>query len=209
MLSWKETQKIAKRYKLPAGKAVLAKTEEEAAKAAKKMFPVALKIVSVGIVHKSDIGGVITGISSEAETRKAFRQLTKCAKKRLPRAKIEGVLVQKMVSGIELVVGASIDPQFGPVVMFGAGGLFVEAMNDVSFRVAPINRQDAEEMLTETKVYEIMKGYRGKRYNINAVVDILLKASRIISKKVVKELDLNPVIVNQKAAEIVDIRLVR
>jgi acyl-CoA synthetase (NDP forming) len=209
MLGWKESQKIAKQYRLPVSKAVLVKKEEDAVKAAKKLFPVALKIVSKDIIHKSDVGGVAVGLSCEADIRKAFREIIRSVKKKRPQAKIDGVLVQKMASGIELIVGAKIDEQFGPVVMFGAGGVMVEVMNDVAFRVAPISAKEAEKMVRETMIYKILAGSRGKKYNTKGVADTILKASKIITSKKIKELDFNPVIANQETAEIVDLRLIK
>lgn len=209
LFSWKETQRVVRQYKLPLAKAVLAKTEEEAVAAAKKLSPAAMKIISPDIAHKSDIGGVITEINCEEEAGNAFRQIMRNAKKKKPKAKIEGILVQKMERGVELVIGAKIDATFGPVVMFGAGGVMVETLKDVAFRVAPVNKKDAVEMIKETAVYELLKGSRRKKYSIKSAAQVIAKASKIIMAKKISELDFNPVIVNSQKAEIADIRLIK
>ncbi len=132
-------------------------------------------------------------------------------KKHKPEAKIVGILVQEMAPhSTEVIVGATKDPQFGPALMFGLGGVFVEVLKDVSFRIAPITKSDAQEMITEVKGYPILTGYRGQPpADINAIAEILLKTSMLVmDHQEIKELDLNPILVYEKGAKTVDARII-
>jgi len=132
-------------------------------------------------------------------------------KKHKADAKVEGILVQEMApASTEVIVGAVKDPQFGPAVMFGIGGIFVEVLKDVTFRIAPINEDEAREMITEVKAYPLLKGYRNlPPADINTIVDILLKTSRLVTEhQEIKELDLNPIMVYEKGAKTVDARII-
>jgi acyl-CoA synthetase (NDP forming) len=144
-------------------------------------FPVALKIISPDVIHKSDSGGVKLSISSVSEVKKAYEEILKKIKKQYPTAVVHGISVQKMVrAGAEVIVGTSKDPQFGPVIMFGLGGIFVELLKDVSFRVIPVERRDVQEMIQEIKGYPLLQGYRGKEpANIAALVEIIPFTIRI------------------------------
>jgi len=203
--------KLAARYRIPLAKTLLAKNEKQAALFAKKLYPVVLKIASPDIVHKVDSGGVLLGIQDEKALKESFSRIISSAKKRNPKAKIDGILVQQFIqnNGTELIIGAKTDPQFGPVVMFGLGGIFVEVMKDVSFRLAPIERKDAQEMMKEIKGYRILEGVRGRKpVNIKALEDLLVSVSRMMwSNKKIKELDLNPVFADEKKATAVDMRV--
>jgi len=210
LFDFNKTINLLDKYKIHYPKSKIAKTLEQAKKFAKEIrFPVVLKIISKDIVHKSDFGGVKANIKDEDELVSAYEGIVKSVKKKLPRAKIEGILVQKMEQGTEVIIGMKNDPQFGPVLMFGLGGIFVEVLKDISFRVAPINVHEAEEMVNEIKGSKILKGARGEKpVKISALVDLLMKVSKLsIENKKIVELDLNPVFVDEKSAKVVDVRI--
>ena len=174
-------------------------------------FPVVLKIVSPDILHKSDVGGVRIGLANSSQVGKAYREIIAAAKQSNPRACIEGIAVQKMVgAGVEVIIGMSKDPQFGPVIMFGLGGILVELLKDVSFRVVPLNRRDANEMIREVKSYPLLDGFRGQDpVNIPLLEEMILKVSDFAERNPeIKELDLNPVIVSKDTAVAVDARII-
>jgi acetyl-CoA synthetase (ADP-forming) len=190
----------------------LAKNEDQAVKFAEKIgFPVVLKIVSPDIMHKSDVGGVIVNLKDADSVQNAYQQIMKNVKKHNVNAKIIGVLVQEMApASTEVIVGSIKDPQFGPALMFGLGGIFVEVLKDVTFRIAPITEEEAHEMITEVKAYPLLKGYRNTPpADIDAIVQILLKTSKLVTEhQEIKELDLNPIMVYEKGAKTVDARIV-
>ena len=205
-----EARQILEHYKIPLAKWGLAKKVTDATDLSKKFgFPVVLKIVSRDIIHKADVGGIFLNLNSEIEVEHAFNQIIKNVKKHNPKTRIDGIIVQKMINGgQEVIVGGKKDPQFGQVMMFGGGGAFVELLEDVAFRVVPVSKKDAEEMMQETKFYQILKGFRGKKYDVSSVLDILLKASKLLEQNPgITELDLNPVIVCQEKAFVVDARI--
>jgi acetate---CoA ligase (ADP-forming) subunit beta len=207
-----EAKTICMEYDIPVTTFKLAKNEKEAAKFAEQIgFPVVLKIVSPEIIHKSDAGGVMINLKNASEVQDAYRKILENAKKHNAAAQIDGVLVQEMApQSTEVIVGAIKDPQFGQTLMFGLGGIFVELLKDVTFRIAPITQQDAEEMITEVKAYPLLKGYRNTPpTDINAIVKILLNTSKLIMDyPEIKELDLNPVMAYEKGAKIVDARII-
>jgi len=190
----------------------LAKNEVEAVKFAEKIgYPVVLKIVSPDILHKSDVGGVIVNLKDAKEVRNAYKQILQNVKKHKAKAKITGILVQEMAPpSTEVIVGAIKDSQFGPSIMFGLGGIFVEVLKDVTFRVAPITEDEAREMITEVKAYPLLKGYRNQPpVDIDAIVKILLNTSKLVMEhQEIKELDLNPIMVYEKGAKTVDARII-
>lgn len=190
----------------------LAGNAEEAVAVSRELhYPVALKIVSPEIIHKSDIGGVKLGLRSAAQVRKAYDQLMETARQKAPGARILGVSVQRMATpGIEVIIGMSKDPQFGPVLMFGLGGILVEVLKDVSFRIVPLNERDAREMVREIKAYPVLEGFRGREPgDIAFLEETLLKVSRFVeSTPEIKELDLNPIIVYRDGGVAVDARIV-
>ena len=174
-------------------------------------FPVVLKIASPDITHKSDAGGVKTGLKSKAEVTKAFREIMASAGEKYPKAKIDGVAVESQAKpGVELIVGMFKDAQFGPVVMFGLGGIFVEVLKDVSFRIIPIERRDATEMIKEIKGYALLQGYRGQEpAHLPSLEKILLKVSDFVEKTPeINEIDLNPVFAYKDSAVAADARIV-
>ncbi|MBR9986767.1 MAG: acetate--CoA ligase family protein [Desulfosarcina sp.] len=189
----------------------LTRTAEEAAEAAAAMGgKVVLKIASPDILHKSDAKGVQLNLSGKDQVKKAFREIVENAKAYKADARIEGVLISPMVGkGIEVIIGTKIDDQFGPVIMYGLGGVLVEILKDVSFRVLPISRRSAQRMIAETKSHPILDGVRGdKPYDKKALVDLLLVCSEIIEAyPQIQEMDLNPVIIHHEGLNIVDARI--
>jgi acyl-CoA synthetase (NDP forming) len=207
-----EAKTICAEYGIPVPRFELATNEEEATQYAKKIgFPVVLKIVSPDIIHKSDAGGVMINLTSSAEAQNAYKKIIENAKKYDKAAKIVGVTVQEMIpQSTEVIIGSIKDAQFGQTVMFGLGGIFVEIYKDVAFRIAPITKEDAQEMLTEIKAYPLLKGFRNTPpLDTDAIVNILLKVSALImDHQEIKELDLNPVIVYPKGAKTADARII-
>jgi acetyl-CoA synthetase (ADP-forming) len=207
-----EAKTICMEYAIPVTKFKLAKIESEATEFAEELgFPVVLKIVSPDIIHKSDAGGVMVNLKSKVEVQDAYRKILENAKKYKATAKIAGVLVQEMApQSTEVIIGAIKDPQFGQTLMFGLGGIFVELLKDVTFRVAPITREDAHEMITEVKAYPLLKGYRNTPpADIDAIINILLSTSKLIMDyPEIKELDLNPIMAYADGAKTVDARII-
>jgi acetyl-CoA synthetase (ADP-forming) len=190
----------------------LAASRSEAASISRQLgFPVALKIASPDILHKNDAGGVRLGLETPEQVEEACDEILSNASQKYPRAKVHGISVQKMVvPGVEVIIGMNKDIQFGPVLMFGLGGLWVEILEDIALRVTPITRKDAGEMIREIKGYRLLTGYRGQEpVNIPALEDMLLAASAFVEENtVVKELDLNPVIARGDGAVAVDARVI-
>jgi acyl-CoA synthetase (NDP forming) len=207
-----ESKRILKQAGISVVETKLAKTQKEAVSISQKIgFPVALKIASPDVVHKTDSGGVKLSINSVAEVKKAYDEILKKVKRQYPHAVVHGVSVQKMIRpGTEVIVGTSKDPQFGPVIMFGLGGIFVELLKDVSFRVIPVEQRDAQEMIKEIKGYPLLQGYRGKEpANISVLVEIILKISKLIEENPqIKELELNPIFAYRNKAVAVDARII-
>lgn len=206
-----ESRELLDFYKIPLVKANLAKTADEAVALSKRMnYPVVLKIVSPQILHKTDVGGVALNVSSDDGVRKAFDSIMKSVKKKVPKAKIEGILVEKMISGgQEIIIGGKDDSAFGKVLMFGLGGIFTEVFDDVSIRMVPINRNECLNMVKETKGYKILSGYRGKIYDVDSIVNVMLKVSNMLEEnKEIKELDINPLVVSETGAVAVDARVI-
>jgi acyl-CoA synthetase (NDP forming) len=207
-----ESKELLKQAGVPVVETRLAKDQKNAALLSQKIgFPVALKIVSPDIIHKTDANAVRLSLNNVGEVKAAYNQVVKAVKKHYPHALIHGVSVQKMVRpGTEVIVGTSKDPQFGPVIMFGLGGIFVELLKDVSFRIIPIVPKDAEEMMKEIKGYPLLQGYRGKEpSNIPALVEMILKISHLIEENPqIKELELNPIFAYRDGVLAVDARIV-
>jgi acyl-CoA synthetase (NDP forming) len=207
-----EAKTVCIEYGIPVTKFQLAKNEGEAVESAEKIgYPIVLKVVSPDIIHKSDVGGVVVNLRNADEVRSAYKQILVNVRKHKAKAKIVGILVQEMApSSTEVIVGAIKDPQFGPTLMFGLGGVFVEVLKDVTFRIAPIADDEAREMISEVKAYPLLKGYRNTPpADIDAIVKILLKTSQLVmDHQEIKELDLNPIMVYKKGAKVVDARII-
>ena len=190
----------------------LAASREEAISISKQLgFPVVMKIASPDILHKSDAGGVKLGLKTAKQVGKAYDDIMEGISQKYARAIIWGVSVQKMARpGVEVVMGMSRDAQFGPVLMFGLGGTLVEILKDVSFRITPLTRNDAGEMIREIKGYPLLEGYRGREpVDVPNLEELLLKVSDFVEQNpVVKELDLNPIFAYRDGAVAVDARIV-
>jgi acetyl-CoA synthetase (ADP-forming) len=207
-----ESKTIMKLYKLPVTKFEIAETEDAAVKAAEVIgFPVVLKILSPDVIHKSDVGGVLVNIKDVNEVREGYQTIITSVKKHKENARIRGIFVEEFAQkGVEVIIGAIKDPQFGPALMFGLGGIFVEVLKDVSFRVAPITKYDAKEMIHEIKGYPILTGIRGQEArDIKALTKILLQVSKlVVDYPVINQLDLNPIFSYAKGAKCVDARII-
>ncbi len=174
-------------------------------------YPVVLKIVSPDIIHKTDVGGVKLGIKDDEGVRDAYDEIIRNVQERQPDALIEGILVQEMATpSTEVIVGGLQDPQFGPAVMFGLGGIFVEVFKDVSFRIAPLEIYEAFDMIHEIKGAKILKGFRGREAaDIAALTQTLVQVSDImVSLEGIKEIELNPLFVYPKGVKAVDARVI-
>jgi 4-hydroxybutyryl-CoA synthetase (ADP-forming) len=209
-----EGYEVLRAYGFPTPKSILGATEDECVKAAKEIgYPVVMKIASPDIIHKSDAGGVKVGVKSDDELRAAFRAITESAKRYKADAKIKGVLVQEMVKAAkETILGASQDPTFGPVIMFGLGGIYVEVLKDVVFRVAPIDEREAAGMVESIKTIKLLKGVRGEKpSDQKAIADSLQRLSQlVVDFPEIKEFDINPLLVLEegKGARVVDARII-
>lgn len=207
-----EAKAVCQEYGIPVTKVKVSKNAEEAAEFSAQIgYPVVLKIVSPDVIHKFDVGGVILDVNSKEEAKNGFNQILENVKKHKPNAQIDGILIQEMApSSTEVIVGCIKDAQFGPTLMFGFGGTFVEVMKDVSFRIAPIDEADAREMMTEVKAYPILQGCRGQPpADIETLTKILLNVSKlVIDYAEIRELDLNPIMVYEKGAKTVDARII-
>ncbi len=205
-LSFEDTKNLLEKYEIPLVKGkVISSCDEAVAFAKESGFPLVLKISSPKILHKSDISGVILNIQNKESLSLAFDKINKLAK-----TKKTQILIQKQKQGIEIIIGAKRDPVFGPIIMFGSGGIFVELFKDVSFRLAPITKKEAGQMIQETKGYKLLSGFRGnEKANLEKIKDILVSASQLITKENIKEIDLNPVIANSKETLIVDAKILK
>jgi acyl-CoA synthetase (NDP forming) len=190
----------------------LATSKEQAVAIAKELgLPVVLKIASADVVHKSDAGGVKLGLKTAAQVGKAYDDIMKSIKAAFPNAKIEGVSVQTMArTGVEVIIGMSKDAQFGPVLMFGLGGVLVEILKDVAFRIVPLVKRDAKEMIREIKGFPLLQGYRGSEpVDVENLENMLLKVSEFVDKTpAIKEIDLNPIFAYKDGAVAVDARVI-
>lgn len=192
-----ESKQVLEAWEIPTTEARLAGNKLEAVRAARTIkYPVVAKIASPEILHKSDAGGVKVGLASEIEVRHAFDDIIANAKAQYPEADIWGVTIQEFVPRErEVIIGVTQDPSFGPTLMFGLGGIWVEALEDVSFRLPPISEEEAHEMIQEIKGYSILTGVRGEEpADINALAGILQKVSQLVLvSNQISEIDLNPV----------------
>jgi len=207
-----EAKELLKGYGIPVPDFKLIKSEEEIIGLAKEInFPIVMKIVSPDIIHKTDAGGVKVGVEDEEEARMAYQEIIFKVKKYNKNAEISGVIVYSMVpQGTEIIIGMMKDPHFGPVIMFGLGGIFVEILKDISFRILPIEEIDVREMITEIKGYEILKGARGNPpRDIQAIKEVLMKVSKLtMENPEINEIDLNPIFVFEKGLQVVDARMI-
>ena len=212
VLSEVEAKQLLAEAGISVVEARLAKERDEAVALAKEFgYPVALKIASPQITHKSDVGGVQLNLGTAEEVTAAFDAIVASAKRATPDAPIEGVSVKRMAEpGIEVIAGMTMDAQFGPVLMFGLGGVLVEVLKDVAFRVVPITARDARQMVRDIQGFPILQGYRGQEpADLEALEALLLKLSAFIEGHAeIAELDLNPVFAYPTSAVAVDARIV-
>ncbi|PWB53252.1 MAG: acyl-CoA synthetase [Anaerolineales bacterium] len=210
-----ESRQVLQAYGLRIPQSEIAETPEAAAAIAAKIgYPVVLKIASPDILHKTDVGGVKVGLQNAADVRDAFELMVYRAQRYIPEARIWGCLVQEMApaGGLEILVGMNRDPQFGPLITFGLGGIYVETLKDVTFRVAPLSHQEAEEMLEQVRAHALLDGVRGQPpMDKIAIVDALLRVSQLVQDfPEIIEMDINPLMVYHEGegALALDMRLV-
>jgi len=208
-----EGQEILRAYGFPLPKSSVAKNENDAVKIAKKIgYPVVMKIASPQIIHKSDAGGVKVNLTNDNEVKTAFKEIVKNAKKYNKKAVIKGVLIVEMVKGgKEMIIGSKLEPGFGPVIMLGMGGIYVEILKDVTFRLAPVTVQEAEDMISSIKTKKLLEGVRGEKpSDIKKLSECIQRLSQLVTDfKEIKELDMNPVLVMEKGkgCKILDVRI--
>jgi len=207
-----EAKAILEAYRIPVAKTMLAKTKEEAEELSKNMkYPLVAKIVSPQVIHKSDVGGVILNIKTPEELVNAFEKIILNVKTKVPNAEIIGVALQEMApQGTESIIGSTKDVQFGPTVMFGLGGIFVEVMKDVSFRIAPFSKSTAIDMINELNGKAILYGVRGEKpKDIESLSDAISRVSQLVTDfPEIKELDANPTLVYEEGIKVVDARII-
>jgi hypothetical protein len=193
----------------PVLKSLLAHNEDDAARKALEIgLPVTLKPSSPDVIHKTETGGIRVSLRDEAEVRQAFGKIAATFSTNYPEKRLDGVMVQKQGSGLEVIVGMLRDVQFGPVLMFGLGGVFVETMKDVTFRLIPIEKADAKDMMEELRNYGVLRNPRTGTIDLRAIENLLLNISAfIMHHPELWEMDLNPVFVSSHAVQICDARI--
>jgi acetyl-CoA synthetase (ADP-forming) len=207
-----EAKEVCVAYGIPTPKFRVAQNAAEAISLSEEFtYPVVLKIVSPDILHKTEAGGVIAGLNSKEQVQDAYDRILSNVKQHDPRTRVEGILVQSMAPvGVEVIVGGLRDSTFGPTVLFGMGGIFVEVLKDASFRVAPITELDSRQMIEEIRGYTLLRGIRGQPpSDEEAITQILQATSKImLDSPPIQQIDLNPVIVYAKGATAVDARII-
>ena len=207
-----EAKDVCAAYGMPTPQYRIARDPMEAARLAEEVsFPVVLKIISRDILHKTESGGVLLDLASKEQVKDGYGQILKNVRAYNEKANIDGVLVQHMAPrGVEAIVGGLRDKQFGPTVLFGLGGIFVEVLKDASFRVAPISELDCEQMIHEIHSYPILRGVRGQPpSDEKAIVQILEGTSKaMLENQAIQQMDLNPVMLYGKGASVVDARII-
>jgi succinyl-CoA synthetase beta subunit len=205
LLSFKETKQLFRKHNISIkGTGLFEKKQDALIYANKIGFPVVLKVYSDKVIHKTEENAVITNIQNDKEFKKSFTFLDRKFKDK------EGIIVQKQFKGRELVIGLNYDKTFGPVIMVGLGGIFVEVLNDVSFRLCPLKKRDAKEMLEELKGYRILQSFRGsKKVNLNKLQELLVNLSKFLLKeKNIHSVDFNPIFIDEKEINIADFRII-
>lgn len=197
-----ESIAVAESYGIPVLEKPLARTPGEAVNMAEKLgYPVVLEVESPQVIHKTDVGGIRLNLRNKEEVQRAYKEILESVRSRLPDAEIKGIIVRRMAKkGREVIIGMHRDPTFGPLVMFGSGGTLVELVKDVSFRVAPLSLEDAEEIIRETRAYNIVKGFRGEpEGDIDAIKDAIIRVSRLSEDfEEISDIDINPFFVYEK-----------
>ncbi len=212
VLTEDEAKELLDNYQIPITKNAITTNEEEAVAYAKKFgYPLAMKIASPGITHKSDIGGVVLNVETEEEVKQNFKNILSKATKAYPDADIHGVLIEEMVAKkYELFIGSKKDPIFGPVIMFGMGGVTVELFKDLNVGLPPLNMALALRLIEETKIYKLLKGYRGMEgVDIGSIQFLLYKfAYLIMDFPEIKEIDINPFVVDKEGGVVLDAKVI-
>jgi acetyl-CoA synthetase (ADP-forming) len=206
VLDFFKAEELLKKYHIPFASFNVAHDKEDAVKKGKRIgFPLVMKIISPDILHKTEKKVVKTAVLSEEGIRQAWDEIMANAGK----ARFEGMLLQKQAFGKEIIIGGKTDPQFGQVVIFGWGGIFVEIIKEIVVRVAPIDRHQALEMMSEMRGYSILKGARGEKpVDLNKIADAIVAVSKMLADNPrIKELDLNPCFVNERDCIAVDVRM--
>jgi len=198
LLSYQKTLSMIQNYGIRIPRQIIGNEKTILEKYSEVGFPCVLKICKP--IHKTDVGGVITHIYDEDDLRNALQKLSRLDNR---------FILQEMVRGFEFIIGGKKDVQFGHIVIFGIGGIFTEIYRDITARVAPIKRKDAEQMITEIKGKKLLEGFRGVLVNKKELIDTLVKVSEMIVKEDISELDINPYILNQEHGYAVDIRVVK
>lgn len=211
ILTLDDSKKIIKLAGVPINKSGLATSGRDAVKLANEIgYPLVMKIVSPQIIHKTEAGGVKVNITSEDEVIKSYNEIVMSVKEKVPDADIKGVMLEEMVHGPEFIIGTTVDPQFGQMIMFGIGGVFVEVYKDVSFRLVPITSGDAKDMLSEIKGKPLLDGARGfPKADREELINILVKVSDLVDKfPAILEMDINPLVATKKGAIAVDAKII-
>lgn len=213
-LNENDSRQILSKYQFPLHRAQMAVNHKEALMIAKKIgYPVAVKVVSSEIIHKSDVGGVKIGINNNQQLIQAISEIESNIKKKQSQAKIDGYLIGEMVDGLQIILGMKRDPQFGPLIMVGLGGIYTEIFKDIAFRIAPFNRQEAQKILEELKIYPLLKGVRGKQpFDKESLVNLIVKLAKFsLIYPQITEIDFNPVMVLEqgRGVKIVDVRMLK
>ncbi|MCW1296925.1 MAG: acetate--CoA ligase family protein [Candidatus Parvarchaeota archaeon] len=209
-----EAKTICKEYGLPTTNFKIAKSEKEAKRIANEIgYPIVMKIVSPDILHKTDYGGVVLGIENEEQVENAYKRIIKNVKDKVPDARLEGVLIEEMApkTAREVIIGGIEDKNFGHVIVFGLGGIWVEVLKDVSYRLVSIlEEQDVRDMIKEIKGYKILTGIRGmKPVNEDMLIEMIMRTAKLLENHPeIKELDLNPVVLYENNAKILDARII-
>jgi len=207
-----EAKEILKAWEIPLPPNFVVKDKDAVIGAANNIgYPVVLKVVSRDILHKTEAGGVMAGLKNAQEVEDSFNEMIFELSDHYATAKIEGFLIERMVDkGVEVIVGGIRDAQFGPAVMFGIGGVIVELLKDVSFRLAPVTKEECLAMMEEIKAYPLLAGYRGAEpADLDAIADVIIKIGNIMAEAVdIKEMEINPLIVYPEGAMAVDARVV-
>jgi len=205
-------QNLLSSLKIPSPQSIIAHSPAEAVRNAHQVgYPVVLKVVSKQILHKTDAGGVFLNLNNRFEITKAFNKILKNAKKYNPKAKIDGLEVSKMLKpGVDVIVGAKRDPVYGPIIMFGLGGIYVEILKEITFRSFPTNKEEVLKMIQETKAYPILTGARdGKKKDLNAIIETIIKLGWVIvTNPQVQEIEINPLVVYEKGISAPDLRII-
>lgn len=204
ILNFKESKDILLKYKLPFCQTEIFDSLSKGLIYAEEIgFPVVLKVYGSNLFHRTEKGGVAVNIRTKEDFRREWNNFTETFRE------IEGIIVQEMVKGKELIIGMKRDEQFGPVLIFGMGGIYTELYKDIALRVTPLSRKEIIEMMKETKAYEIVKGFRGEGIDEEKIIDLISKISNLSQKeRRIKSIDFNPVIGNKKEVLIVDFKIV-